>query len=107
MAKISGVPGSGGRRISAFLGVGDWGNFIIPGSCDRRISVVQGFGDWGNFIIPGSCDRRISVVQGFGDWKTFIIPGSCDQGGMEVYVIGAVYMVAVGLMALNWLGTSL
>ena len=45
MAKISGVPGSGGRRISAFLGVGDWGNFIIPGSCDRRISVVQGFGD--------------------------------------------------------------
>ena len=45
MAKISGVSGSGGRRISAFLGVGDWGNFIIPGSCDRRISVVQGFGD--------------------------------------------------------------
>ena len=85
MAKISGVPGSGGRRISAFLGVGDWGNFIIP----------------------GSCDRRISVVQGFGDRRNFIIPGSCDQGGMEVYVIGAVYMVAVGLMALNWLGTSL
>ena len=45
MAKISGVPGSGGRRISAFLGVGDWGKLIIPGSCDRRISVVQGFGD--------------------------------------------------------------
>ena len=85
MAKISGVPGSGGRRISAFLGVGDWGNFIIP----------------------GNCDRRISVVQGFGDRRNFIIPGSCDQGGMEVYVIGAVYMVAVGLMALNWLRTSL
>jgi len=75
VANISGVPGSGGRRISAFLGVGDWGNFIIPGNCDRRISVVQGFGDWGSFIIPGSCDRRISVVQGFGDRKLLSFQG--------------------------------